>query len=419
MQKRNWYPLDNAANIYPVIQHKGWTSMFRLTAVMHQEVEHGALERALERMRPRFPGFYVRLRRGMFWYYLEQADVRALVEEDTLNPCAPVGPNELPFRVKVHHDRISCEFAHVVCDGGGGMTFFKSLLAEYARELGAAVPCENGIFDLSEPPHPEELEDGFSRFSRMGARPNRSEPHAYHPTGTPLHTGMRVVTTGTISVKQALGLSRKYGVSLTEYMTATLLYVLYKMQLAERVKRLRPVKVSVPVNLRKYYPTGTLRNFSQYLNPGIDPNYGEFTFEETLEQVHHYFRYMFTEKNLNARISKNVGDERNIVLRVVPLFLKKLSIRLVYELTGESVYSSVLSNIGSVELPDVMRGFVRRFDFVLCTARRNTVECGMISYGDALSVSFTRSIAEPYVERTFFRALVRQGLHVVVESNQP
>ncbi len=418
MQKRTWYPLDNAANIYPVIATKSYTSMFRFTAVMKDTVDQEALQRALDRMRPRFPSFYVRVKRGIFWYYLEQIHKRAMVEEDTIYPCPPLMRNELPFRIKVHSNRISCEIAHVICDGGAGLTFFKSLLAEYARQLGAEVMAECGVLSLDEPVHPEELEDGFSRFSRMGALPTRSEPQAYHPTGTPLLQGVRYITTGKLSVSAALELARGYHVSLTEYLTATLIHVLYNMQIADHVRRPKPVKVSVPVNLRKYYSTQTLRNFSQYLNPGIDPNLGDFTFEEILEQVHHYFRYMFTEKNLNARISKNVGDERNFALRVVPLFLKKMSIRLVYELTGEKLFSSVISNIGSVGVPKGLEPYVDHFMFVLCTAKKNAVECGVASYGDTLCISFTRIIAEPYVERMFFRTLVQKGLHVLVESNQ-
>ncbi len=419
MQKRSWYPLDNAANIYPVIANKGYTSMFRFTAVMKELVDREALQRALDRMQPRFPGFFVRVRRGIFWYYLEQLHKRAMVEEDTLYPCPPLVRGELPFRVKVHNNRISCEIAHVICDGGAGLTFFKTLLSEYVRQLGATVLPECGVLSLDEPPHPEEHEDGFSRFSRMGARPTRKESQAYHPTGTPLLRGVRYITTGKLSVSAILELARRHHVSLTEYLTATLIHVLYSMQLADHTRRLKPVKVSVPVNLRKYYPTRTLRNFSQYLNPGIDPNLGDFSFEEILEQVHHYFRYMFTEKNLNARISKNVGDERNLVLRLVPLFLKKLSIRFVYEMTGEKLFSSVISNIGSVYVPKGLEPYMDHFMFVLCTARHNAVECGMASFGDTLSISFTRTIAEPYVERTFFRALVQKGLHVLVESNHP
>lgn len=416
--KREWYPLDNAANIYPIIQTRSWTSMFRIVALMKSDVDIAALQLALDKMKKRFPGFYVRLRRGFFWYYLESVNNLAKVERDTLYPCPPVVKGELLFRVKVHNNRIAAEFSHIICDGSGGTEFFKTLLFEYVNELGAKVNGEGLILSVNTPTHEREWEDAFLSHSASNANPTRLEPRAYKLSGTRLLPGVKYVTTGVISVKSALELARKYKVSITEYMAATLIYMLYILQKEEyKNKRLRPVKVSVPVNLRKYYKTKTLRNFSQYLNPGIDPNYGEFTFEETLNQVHHYFRFMFTEKNLHARFAQNVGAQRNIALRLAPLLFKRAAIRLVYELTGETVYTSVLSNLGEMKLPHGMGDYIERFDLMLNTAKYNAVECAMISYGDTLSISFTRGIAEPYAERLFFTALIKSGLHVKIESN--
>jgi hypothetical protein len=393
--------------------------MFRYMAALTAPANIDALQRALDKMRPRFPTFYMRLRSGIFWHYLEQTDTAAAVETDTLYPCPPAFAGELPFRIKAYRNRIAGEFSHLICDGGGAMKFFSTLLAQYYREQGIAVPTGGNILALDEAPDPEEKENAFPRFARQGARVTRSETRAYKVRGTALMPGMCCVTTGRLSVAAVLDKAHAYKVSITEYLTATLVYVLYELQKADHPQgMLKPVKVSVPVNLRKYYPSKTLRNFSQYLNPGIDPSLGDFTFQETLAQTHHYFHFMFTEKNLNARLSINVNAENNPVLRVIPLFIKRLGIRLVYELTGETAYTSVLSNVGALELPDEIRPFVTRCDLMLKTARRNAVECGVLSCDDALSITFTRVIAEPYVERMFFRKLVQDGLHVFVESNQ-
>ena len=419
MNKRSWYPLDNAATIYPVTQTRDWTSMYRFTAVLRDEVDKEKLQQALDHLRPRFAGFFVRLARGAFWYYLEAVESAVLVADDMRFICRKPEPHEPLFRVCHYFNRISLEMSHIIADGGGALIFFKTLLAQYLRETGTAVPYSGEIWDGTQPGSPEEWEDALSRYTRPGRRPRRREAYAYHPTGTLVYRNERLVITGTLRVSALLEVARAHKVSITEYLTATLMYVLYRMQLSERPKgKLQPVKVSVPVNLRKYYPTRTLRNFSQYLNPGIDPGLGEFTFEETLAQVHHYFRFMFTEKNLNARMSQNVDAQRNIVLRVVPLFVKKAALRLVSELVGERVFSTVISNLGAVELPEEMQPYVQRVDLLLCTARRNAVECGVASYGDTMSISFTRHIAEPYVERMFFTALVQRGLHVLVETNE-
>ncbi len=237
--------------------------MFRITAVMNEQVDMSALQRALNPMRHRFPAFHVRLKRGAFWYYLEQADTQPQVEADTLYPCPRPAKNELPYRVKVHHNRISCEFSHMVCDGGAGVTFFKTLLAQYLRERGEDIPAEAGVLDIHAAPEPEEFEDGFKRFARSGVRPGRVEPRAYKAKGTRLHPGMYVITTGTLDVNEALQLARAHNVSLTEYMTATLIYVLYNLQKAERAGRLKPVKVSVPVRLRRFPGHAALRGYSK------------------------------------------------------------------------------------------------------------------------------------------------------------
>ncbi|MDL2235359.1 hypothetical protein LJC07_04295 [Christensenellaceae bacterium OttesenSCG-928-L17] len=416
-QKGKWYPLDNAANIYPVIQNSDWTAMFRLTAVMREEVDKEKLQNALDALRPRFPGFFVTLRAGVFWYYLETVNERMLVVDDMRYICRRPERGEALFRVCCYRNRISLEISHIIADGSGAMVLFQTLLAQYLRECGVAIPA--ALYDVHAQPEDEEWKDSFLDYARPGRRPMRREPYAYHPSGTPLYKGEQAIITGTLSVQEVLEVARKHKVSITEYLTATLMYVLYRMQLSERPRgKLKPVKVSVPVNLRKYYKTRTLRNFSQYLNPGIDPELGTFTFEETLAQVHHYFRFMFTEKNLNARMSQNVDAQQSLGLRVVPLFLKKAALRLVFELVGERVFSTVISNIGQVEFPQEMQPHIERVDLLLSTARHNAVECGVASCSDVLSITFTRHIEEAYVERMFFTTLVQMGLHVCVETNQ-
>ena len=46
-----------------------------------------------------------------------------------------------------------------------------------------------------------------------------------------------------------------------------------------------PVKVLIPVNLRKIFNSGTLRNFVLYASPSIDPRLGEYTFEELCDMI--------------------------------------------------------------------------------------------------------------------------------------
>ena len=178
------------------------------------------------------------------------------------------------------------------------------------------------------------------------------------------------------------------------------------------------MKVTVPVNMRKFYDSTTLRNFSSYINPGIDPRYGDYTLDEIIMLTHHYMRYEITEKHLNARLAKNVQSERNILMRVMPLFMKNFALMMIFKLVGESRFTSTMTNMGTVDVPEEMKPHVEYFEAQLGPSLYNKVNCAVTSYGKTLCVSFTRTIKESYVEREFFSLLVRQGIPVKVFSNQ-
>jgi NRPS condensation-like uncharacterized protein len=417
IKSKRWYKLDNAAKIYPAIMTPKWTPIFRFTAVLKETADPESLERALERTMKRFPLYNVRLRTGFFWYYFEDLGHSIRPEPDVINPCSPIGRGEPLLRVRYHENRISVEVHHGLTDGSGAMTFLKTLLAQYFVEKGIEVPATDGVLNVDGPVDPEEEEDSFFRYSRMSVLPSRRETRAYHPSGTPLKAGDVAITTGVMSASQILSKAHEYNVSVTEYITALLLQAIYTLQKAEKPKKQYPVKISVPINLRKFYDTKTLRNFSQYVNPGIDPNYGDYTFEEIITQLHHQFRFMLTEKNLNARMSKNVSDELSVAVRAMPLFIKKPVMVLTHFQVGERIFSTPLSNMGVVTLPEVIKDHVERFDMVLRTAKYNKLECSAATYGDKFSVSFSRLVAQPHTERLFFTALVRQGIKVKIESN--
>ena len=126
---------------------------------------------------------------------------------------------------------------------------------------------------------------------------------------------------------------------------------------------------------------------------------------------------MMTEKNLNARISKNVSDEINIFVRLAPLVLKNAVVFAEYLRNGERLFTMPFSNMGRTELPAEMARFVDRFDFILHTARAIACEASAISYNGRLSISFSSATEESHMERLFFTSLVKQGVHVRIESN--
>ena len=249
-------------------------------------------------------------------------------------------------------------------------------------------------------------------------RPPRSREKTYRIRGTrePFYT-LNIIT-GILQVQQVLSAAKAYQVSVTEYLNAVLLYALLKKQKSDRVFRELPVSIAMPVNLRRFFPSRTLRNFITMVYPSIDPRMGDYTFEEILIQVHHYMRYYINNKFLNADITTNAAVTKNPLIRVVPLFFKDFVVRQFYKRVQDKQSSAGLTNLGVVETSEEMRAHIERFDVLMGQPFSARTNCAVISYGDTLSISFASSIVEADVERLFFRKLVQDGIHVKIESNR-
>ena len=418
-----WFKLDNAAKIYPAAKSRNWTALFRLSATLTEPVDPAILHEAQKSTLKRFPSFALKLRRGMFWYYLERMEGEPALQQDVANPCVRMDLREnrgFMFRVRYHENRIAVEIFHVLTDGTGGLCFLKTLVAEYLRlRYGAAIPRSAEILDCSQPPKAGELEDSFLKYARNVCR-SRKESVAYRITGTPEDPHYMNITTGLLPAQAVIDQAKSRGVSVNDFLTAVLIQCVYQMQQKEhsRRRRMQPVKVCVPINLRKFYPTHTLRNFASYVNPGIEPRYGEYSFDEILTAVRHYMGLEATEKMLNAKMSTNVNTERNKALRAAPLFIKKPTMKLAFLLNGDRNASTILSNLGYAVLPDEMAQYVTRLDFLLGSLSLNRVTCACISYQGTMCINFTRAIKEPTLERLFFTTLVQMGIPVTIESNQ-
>lgn len=422
---QNWMRLDNAAKIYPASMRRDWMAMFRLSATLVEPVDPEVLRAALARTLRRFPWFAVRMRRGMFWYYLEHNDASPVLEEDVRNPCVPMRAKDsrgYAFRVRYYGNQIAVEIFHVLTDGTGGLCFLKTLVAEYLTlRYGVTIPRGGDILDCDDVPDPGEMEDGFLACAGNVTR-SRSEADSFHLKGTKERDGFVHVTTGVIPVSALKARAEEKGVSLTVYLTAVLILAFDAIQRRKyprrSAKRLKPVKICVPVNLRRFFPTKTLRNFANYVNPGIEPSYGVFTLDEVLNIVTHQMGMELTPKVLGAKFTTNVRSEQNAILRVAPLFLKDVAMRAVFYMTGDKKTATCFSNLGNARLPEEMALFVTRMEFLLGPLSHNPVAIGTLSYDGTMYINITRTIRESDLEREFFTRLVKLGIPVRIESNQ-
>ena len=328
--------------------------------------------------------------------------------------------NGFLIRVRYYNKRIAAEFFHGLTDASGAAIFLKTLVARYLfLKKGSIIPAVHGVFDSSARPEPEEYEDAYNKYANFKVIRRARQENSYKIIGTlePIHT-LNIIT-AIVPIEPLKILSKKNGVSLTEYLASVLIYSIYLHQQEQKGRNSeKPIQISVPVNMRNHYPSKTMRNFSLFVSPGIEPAYGTYTFEEILDHVHHYMRYELSSKYMNALMCANVSSEKNPIIKFIPLFIKNIGMIIGYQKFGILKYSATLSNLGIVKVPDEMTGEVDRFDILIGPCRHNPVNIGLVSFKDELHISVSSTIAEKDIERVFFRHLVKSGIPVKIETNK-
>lgn len=418
-----WMRLDNAAKIYPAAARRNWNNFFRLSATLHELIDVAVLRSALDMVIARFPSIAVRLRRGAFWYYLEQIPCAPEIRAEKSCPLAHAPFSDVrrcAFRVLVYKNRVAVEFFHALTDGTGALIFLKTLLAEYlCQKYGVQIPNECGVLGRLDAPSDEELEDSFLRYAG-DVKASRREATAWHLSGTPESDGYVNLVTLMLRAEEVKSCARTHGISVTELLCAAMMQALQNLQ-AEKVpqtQRRKPIKVLLPVNLRRLFPSRTLRNFASYVTPEIDPCTGAYSFDEICRVVHHTMALENDPRAMRAKFATNVASERSPILKIMPLFVKNAAMKAVFDMVGECKSCLCLSNLGVVTLPEAMQPYVARMDFIIGVQAKAPHNCGVLTHDGTVYVNCVRDIREPELELHFYRVLRSLGLHVKVESNQ-
>jgi len=418
------YRMDNAAILFSFVCNKRITCLFRLTATLAEPINVNLLQKALDRIIVRFPYYRVNQRAGLFWFYWETnlGKPKVIADSKYTSQMMPIRKKGIfPFRVRAFQNRIAVEFYHGLTDGTGGLTFLKALVTEYLMLKGIQTDDWGDIFQFGHNPHDEEYEDAFKRYYQpMYPKHKLLEvafqlPHKLEPPGV-FH-----ITTGISPVNEILAKSKELNVTLTEFLSAVYIDALQEIyyELSDKMQKklAKPIRLMIPVNLRRIFPSKTMRNFSLFITPGIDPRLGFFSFEEVLETVYHYMRVEVNDRYISQQIRRNVRGELHPLMRITPLFIKRIGGKFIYSRMGEKLYSGTITNLGRVTLPEAFSDEVESIQFLPAPSPSNKVSCAVASFKDKLYINFGRVIKDSIVERKFFRKLKKQGISVKIETN--
>ena len=419
MRKRykRWEKLDNTANLFPVIAGENMSNTYRLAVVLKEPIQKELLQRALDEVLPRVPGFRLRLRSGFFWYYLEENDKPApRVEEEHTYPCRFIHTNQnnsFLFRVTYYGCRINLEVFHVLADGTGGMAFLRELTYAYLRlahpdlrdKVGDGLSDETSL----------NREDSFLRNYKKASKSMYQSKRAFLIKGEKLaYHGFGIIH-GHISVSAMRRYCKEHGVSINEYIVAAFTYSTYKAY-QRKVSEKRPIRVAVPVNLRPFFNSITTKNFLVMVSSEFAPQKDDYTFEEILSITHDCLSSQITRENLEAIFSYNVSNEQYLFARAVPLPLKNIAMKLIYT-RNALANTTTITNMGRATVAEEYDPYIEGFHCFLSFSKGQGLKCGVASFHDDLVISFVTELEDTAVQMGVFRQMQRDGLDVSIETN--
>lgn len=412
-----WDKLDNTANLFPVIATEQMSNVYRISVSLTEPVDRVLLQEALDRILPQFLVFRMRLRTGVFWYYFEENTKPApLVRQEYRSPGAYIDKsrnNQYMFRVTYYKCRINLEVFHALTDGSGGMMFFKELIYQYLRLRYPALlevekdKISSGIF--------LDKEDSYVKNFKKGHAKVYQSKRAVCLKGECFSREEMGVVHGYMPVDQLKEVSRRYGVTINQYLVGVFVYSIYMEYLNGQPSRV-PINCCVPVNLRPYYDSHTMKNFFAMVSAVFLPEKEDYTLEEVLSIVAEDLKRQVTPENLNNIMSYNVANEKNWILRAVPLAVKRLAIRFVYGTSAKATTATV-TNIGNIELREPYRKYVEHFYATLSMSKGQNMKGTVCSYNGVLVFTFSSALRDLSIQKRFFQTITRDGVAAAVESN--
>ncbi len=411
--EKKWNKLDNAGKIFPPAINKTDTKVFRFSCELFENVQPDILQNALETTLEQFNIYKSVLERGVFWYYLETSDIKPIIKEEYKNICSAIYHKNrinLLFEVTYYNKRINLEVFHSLSDGTGALHFLQTLIINYLSEVYKMEINPKWFEDSSDF---QKSDDSFQKYysKKKASKDNKAKfGHAYKIRGM-RYSGYRIkLIRGMIPSDQLLEAAHKYECSLTIFLTACLIWAIGE-EIPVRKKK-KPVVISVPVNLRKYFKSETARNFFGTMNIGYkfkDPD----TFEDIISAVNQEFKENLTFEKLSDRINSLSKVEHNAFAKIAPLFFKDICLKTAHDISALDVSAS-LSNVGIIKMPEVFDEYIHHFD--MCTSTNKFSLC-ICSYKKNISISFTSPFVNSNIQKNFFTRLSSMGINVEIATN--
>ncbi len=413
MSQNNWYKVDNVAKVFLATASNRDTRTLRVSCTLTEKVDPQILQEALNQTIQVRPQFQVLIRRGVFWHYMEETDIEPLVREESGRVCpklyTPGRSNHLHYQVSYWENRINLDLFHAISDGTGALEFLNILVVNYlnlrydgrfdhiANNSGASAD------DLSE--------DSYRQFYEKNAKALEGMKKAYHPRGLRLPYDQLQFFEVQLPAKDLLAKAKACQVSLTSFLGAMLMMAIYNDM--PSLSKDQPINVSMPVNLRNYYPSNTSRNF--FNNVNVTHSFTEeITLEDLAREFDNNLKANLTPEKIKSQMDNYEKMEALVPVRAVPLFLKNPAVKYGSRAQDKKV-SVVLSNLGVQKPDEEVAKYIENYSS-FCSSSNLFVTAQ--SYNGRLTLGISSPYASTGVVKDFVRTITSFDIPVTVFATE-
>lgn len=408
MERNNWYKLDNVGKLYSSLKGLKKPNVFRFSVTLKEEIDELTLLEALKETLIVFPMFNVSLKQGMFWYYLEETNIKPTVKPEKLPITERLYTNsdDVLYRVNYYKNRINLEVSHILADGKGTTDFFTTLVSNYIS-MKYDIKLEEEIASSFE----DKTEDSFDKYYKKTKIRAYREGKIYKYKNKKLKNRTRFMEMH-MNVKDVLVEAHKYDATLTSLLLGVLIYsVKPEMKMKDRNK---VIKVEVPVDLRKFYKSKSTKNF--FGMTSVSYKFGDKnpTLEEVVKDIDKQLKENLTEEKLGERMNLMIALEKNILMRSVPVVLKDIVLMFIDRfILGKP--TTVLSNVGIIKFDKAVEDYIEDVNILNSTESFQFV---ITSFKDNLSIGISNIYKSNNIIKNFCRHFANEGIEVTINSNE-
>ena len=415
-RKLYWRKLDDQAKVFALASNNKYSSIFRLSVVLKEEIDENILSEALNLVLEKYKVFKVKMRKGIFWYYFEENDKKPIISIESEYPFKKINTkenNDYLFKVTYFNTKINIDFFHALTDGTGGLEFLTDLIYRY---LELKHPNELESDKINEKIVLRESENAYRKNYKFVNEKKNKIGKAYLLKGENLTNGEFAINHFNINVNELKQVSKENGCTISAYLVAMIAYSIYETNYKVNDGK-RPINISVPISLRKYFPSETISNFFSYMiiNLNIKSN-KTYMFADILELVKKEFEKKMKVEKMIQTITSDAGSTNKVFIRVVPLLLKRIAVR-IGSLELKKHFTLTFSNMGKVIVEEKYSNYIENFLVILAPDWAERVKCGVCSYEGDLVLTFSTNLNGSSLECKVRDLLKENNIKFKIEGN--